>query len=450
MAKTYKEWEDEAKKSGYYDTFSDEDLNQIKGDVAYGDSMLASKKEWAAAESPEEKKAIEDRVANERLQRGYYNTVSGNGDGGYRAIGTTMNGINNAQPTSKYATVNRLIAEIAGDKFSYDPKTDKRYKLAEEYAQQAMAHQMAESALLTGGYGNSYAANIGQQVYTDYMNDAVSDMEDRAYAKWAAERENKYNLLNLVRDMEQDDYNRSQTERQWAYQEEQDRKTEENNVKMDARATVENYIVNTRSAEGLSPELIAATGWDDAYIDSLVTAANENSNADYYKTTLDKATTLAEYGNFDTFKNLGYTEDEIAGMENYFNNKNAEKTTEEKNPFDFSSVFTQLDNLGAQTYGEAVNFLMGANYSEKQSKAIANAYMMDTNNEIYDIAVNIINTAFGQEAQSDLLALLRESIALVGTDATEQIIDRLTAQGKFNDFGATQYKRLLGISTEGK
>lgn len=271
MAKTYKEWEDEAKKSGYYDTFSDEDLNQIKGDVAYGDNMLAGKKRYDAAETPEEKAAIADEFANERLQRGYYNTVQGDGKGGYRATSTTAASLGGAQqPTSKFSTINRLLAEIAGDKFSYDPKNDKRYKLAEEYAQQAMAHQMAESALLTGGYGNSYAANIGQQVYTDYMDKAVTDMEDRAYSQWKAERDNKYNLLGLVRDMEQQEYDRVQTERQWDYQEEQNAKKAESDAKTDARSIVYDHIQNGGNIADLSPELVAATGWSDAYINSIV------------------------------------------------------------------------------------------------------------------------------------------------------------------------------------
>ena len=84
---------------------------------------------------------------------------------------------------SKYlTTVDKLFARLAGDSFSYNAKNDPRYKLAEEYAQNAMQNQMAESALLTGGYGNSFGAAAGQKVYTDYMDEAVNDMEDRAYA----------------------------------------------------------------------------------------------------------------------------------------------------------------------------------------------------------------------------------------------------------------------------
>lgn len=300
MAKTYNEWEDEAKKSGLYDTFSDKDLEIIKTDTAYGDRQLDRKKQYNAATTQEEKDKIASDANYDRLNYGYYNTVEGDGNGGYRAVSHTSGGsspkysgalaaikaYDDSLPgdkSSKYMTaIDNLFSKIAGEKFSYDAKSDPRYALAEEYARKAMENQMAESALLTGGYGNSYAAHAGQQVYTDYMNDAVNDMEDRAYAKWAAERDNNYNLLGIIQGLEQQAYNRAENERQWQYQLQQDAKEDAENKKTNAQNTVYDYIRINGSVDGLSEEELAATGWSSAYIEALVTEAK--------KTKTDEAT----------------------------------------------------------------------------------------------------------------------------------------------------------------
>lgn len=308
MAKTYEEWEAEAKKSGYYDTFSKEDINQIKQDTSWGDTLLTGKKEYDAAATPEEKAAIADKYNSQRINRGYYNTVSGDGSGGYKADSHTMDSLGiikaydsslPSDKSSKYMTmIDTLLTQIAGDKFSYDAKSDPRYALAEEYAQQAMDNQMAESAILSGGYGNSYAANVGQQVYTDYMDDAVNDMEDRAYDKWLNERENKYNLLGIAQGLEEQAYNRAwnedereynrawdederrysreQTDKQWAYTENQDAEEKAEAAKAQAQDSAYAFIMTFGTTDGLSEEELAATGWSQSYITALCKQAQDN------------------------------------------------------------------------------------------------------------------------------------------------------------------------------
>lgn len=287
MAKTYKEWEDEAKKSGLYDTFDQADLDRAKVDVNYGYTQLERKKQYVNSTDEKEKSAL---ASSQQADRESFDKAHSLG-----TLSTPKSGVTQpAQSMSKYSSVNRLLSEIAGDKFSYNPAEDKRYKLAEEYAQQAMANQIAESALLTGGYGNSYAAAAGQRVYNDYMNNAVNDMEDRAYQKWAAERDNKYNLLGIVQGLEEQEYNRAQTERQWQYQEDQDTKKAESDARTDARSIVYDHIQNDGNIADLSPELVAATGWSDAYINSMITKkqtidseANAKSMRDTYDSQIE-------------------------------------------------------------------------------------------------------------------------------------------------------------------
>ncbi len=192
---------------------------------------------------------------------------------------------------SKYmTTIDRLLTKIAGDKFSYDAESDPRYTLAQDYAKKAMKDQMAESALLTGGYGNSFGAAAGQQVYTDYMDSAVNDMEDRAYSKWAAERDNNYNLLGIMRDMEREEYDR-------ARQAEQDAASKAETSKAAAQDLVYSYIKMHGGIEGLTDEELRATGWSDAYISAIVEetakeSADENNAAG--EETLTKNDALVE------------------------------------------------------------------------------------------------------------------------------------------------------------
>lgn len=89
--------------------------------------------------------------------------------------------------------------------FSYDPAADSAYqtyvKLMKENGQKAMEDTMGKATSMTGGYGNSYAAAAGQQVYNDYMreaNAARSDFEDRA-------RDDLLSRLSILQNQESTD-----------------------------------------------------------------------------------------------------------------------------------------------------------------------------------------------------------------------------------------------------
>lgn len=61
---------------------------------------------------------------------------------------------------------------------------------------------------MTGGYGNSYATSVGQQVYNDYMSQASAaqaDFEDRARARYNAEGDNLLSKLSLLQNQESTD-----------------------------------------------------------------------------------------------------------------------------------------------------------------------------------------------------------------------------------------------------
>lgn len=88
--------------------------------------------------------------------------------------------------------------------FSYDMANDPFYQqYAQQYTQlgkQAMRDTQAQSASLTGGYGNSWAASAGSQAYQGYLdqlNNMAPEFYDRAYQQWLGEGDmlaTQYNL----------------------------------------------------------------------------------------------------------------------------------------------------------------------------------------------------------------------------------------------------------------
>lgn len=85
--------------------------------------------------------------------------------------------------------LNSLYDQIMNRKpFQYDLNGDLLYRqMADRYTQlgqQAMRDTMGQATALTGGYGNSYASQAGNQAYQQYLtalNDNIPQLWDRAY-----------------------------------------------------------------------------------------------------------------------------------------------------------------------------------------------------------------------------------------------------------------------------
>ena len=105
------------------------------------------------------------------------------------------------------------------DPFSYDLNSDALYQqYKDNYIQQgklAMMDTMGQAAAMTGGYGNSYAQNVGQQAYHQYLNqlnDVIPELHQMAYNRYADEGQQLMNMYNMYLGQENQDYNRYQTE----------------------------------------------------------------------------------------------------------------------------------------------------------------------------------------------------------------------------------------------
>lgn len=119
--------------------------------------------------------------------------------------------------TSKYdGLINDNLNKILNrEQFTYDPTKDSLYNQYKDMytrnGQTAMKDTMGNAALLTGGYGNSYATTAGQQAYNSYMqqlNDKIPELEERAYNRYRDETSNLYNQSNLLTNLDNTDYGR--------------------------------------------------------------------------------------------------------------------------------------------------------------------------------------------------------------------------------------------------
>lgn len=112
-----------------------------------------------------------------------------------------------ANPNQQYIDqLNNLYNQIMNrGTFSYDLQGDPLYRqYADQYTQlgqQAMRDTQAQSAALTGGYGNSYASSAGSQAYQQYLNQlnsVIPDLYDRAYQAWKDEGDDLMTQYSLV------------------------------------------------------------------------------------------------------------------------------------------------------------------------------------------------------------------------------------------------------------
>lgn len=99
--------------------------------------------------------------------------------------------------------------------FQYDVGSDALYQqLLDNYEQQgklAMEDTMGKAAAMTGGYGNSYAQTVGQQVYSQHMqqlNDTVPDLYGMALDRYQQEGQDLRNKYDFFKSLSDESYNK--------------------------------------------------------------------------------------------------------------------------------------------------------------------------------------------------------------------------------------------------
>ena len=97
--------------------------------------------------------------------------------------------------------------------FQYDPQKDQSYLTAQERAKRlgkkAMEDTVANVAARTGGMASSYAGTVGQQAYSDYLenlNAAAPEYEKAAYERWRQGKQDLQDEYTAERERESEKY----------------------------------------------------------------------------------------------------------------------------------------------------------------------------------------------------------------------------------------------------
>lgn len=114
--------------------------------------------------------------------------------------------------------MNELAGQIQNrPAFQYDVNSDALYQqVAQNYmqqGQQAMMDTMGQAAALTGGYGNSYAQNAGQQAYQGYLQNLtnlVPQYYQMAMDRYQMEGDDLLTRYNLMAQQDEMAYGRYQ------------------------------------------------------------------------------------------------------------------------------------------------------------------------------------------------------------------------------------------------
>lgn len=151
--------------------------------------------------------------------------------------------------------------------FQYNMADDGMYQqLVDRYVQQgkmAMQDTSGQSAALTGGYGNTWAQNAGQQAYHGYLqglNDMTPQLYQMALDRYQMEGENLYNQYAALSAEEQQAYGRHMdAQNLWQQQSDALRAEAEAGRNFDW----EQYVTGEQLGYGAYRDQVADQQWND-------------------------------------------------------------------------------------------------------------------------------------------------------------------------------------------
>lgn len=323
----------------------------------------------AASKSYEEAQAAGDRNAMDAAHRqaetirakyGY----SGGSDGSqYIPYGT-------GTPQFSYETapeyvnryqdqIDQLTQDILGrEPFEYNYLEDPNYQqYAESYTrngQRAMQDTLGQLAARTGGLASSYATTASQQTYNDYMAalaDKVPELRQLAYAMYQDDISGMRSDLDMLTALEQGDYAKYQ-----------DLLNQYNNDRNFAYGQYRDTVSDSRYEQE----------WDyQANRDQISDQRYDNETN--YQQAMDRAQLLASIGDFSGYRELGFTDAQIASLESAWRLQN---TLSSGGSGGYSGGGgSSVGTSGEETFDERVNRLyMDAYNTENPEAYISNNY----------------------------------------------------------------------------
>lgn len=204
------------------------------------------------------------------------------------------------------------------EEFSYDvmddPLYDQMRKTYTREGQRAMQDTLGQAAARTGGYASSYAVSAANQANNYYMSqlaDRVPELYQLAYDMYKDEGDQQRLNLEMIQALEQGDYNkfldlRAQynADRDFAYNQHRD--------------TVGDKRYENEWDYTVGRDQVSDSRYEDETAYDRATYEDERNYDRAYK----KAQTLAAVGDFSGYKELGYSDEEIARLKAAWDREN--------------------------------------------------------------------------------------------------------------------------------
>lgn len=323
---------------------TDEDLDRLG---AFGDA-------WNEANAAGDQAGMDAAHAGAEALRAKYNYSGGSDGSEYNPWGdnrwhsnTASNNnsrVESMEPftyesapeyVNRYQTqIDDLMNEILNrPEFSYDPETDPRYAaFRKEYQREgkrATADTMGQYAAMTGGMPSTAATVAAQQAgdyYSAQMADRIPELYQLAYSMYQDEGDNMRLNMDMLTALEQGDYNKylnllSQynTDRNFAYGVYSD--DWNRNYQLD-RDDISDSRYDMEWNYGVNRDQIS----DQRYEDETAWNREQYTDETEYARALERAQTLAQAGDFSGYRALGYSDQEIANLQNAYNRALAAQT----------------------------------------------------------------------------------------------------------------------------
>ena len=309
---------------------------------------------------------------------------------------------------SRYQSqIDALTEELLNrDPFEYNYLEDPTYQqYAESYTragERAMQDVLAQVSARTGGLASSYATTASQQTYDNYMQalaDKVPELQQLAYSMYMDEGDAMRANLDMLLALENGDYGRYQ-----------DLLTQYNNDRNFAygqyRDGVSDDRYNLEWQYGVGRDQIS----DQRYQDE--TAYNREQDAwnreqyeseTEYNRALDRAQTLAQAGDFSGYRALGYSEAEIASLQNAYNraqaaaalSRSSEGTDGDSGDGSLSGdIYQQMYDAGIRSYDDAYAWLRANGIGSTDANRYANGLVnkIDAGDFEAEMSLNDLNT----------------------------------------------------------
>lgn len=221
MAYTYDDFVAAASNAGKMNQFSQRDLTVAKTNPEYGMSMLGLLQDISGA-ATEEQRLLATEAANQlRKNYGIYNTGSDAAGYSYASsYGSTVEDL--LERINSYGSFSyegqddyRALLESIVDQrpFSYDLQSDPSWgsykKAYMREGDRASANALAQASAASGGRASSYAMTAAQQAgnyYAGQLADIIPTLEQNAYSRYLSDFNNRLSSLGAIEDDRAFDY----------------------------------------------------------------------------------------------------------------------------------------------------------------------------------------------------------------------------------------------------